>query len=161
MAQPLFLAIDLQDEVVCRNLHDNDGCLSSLNHGAMALPATSWVYRAVAREAAKEAILEAIRAEEFAGAPSRVGAIHLFESATDAALAADNWWQERRVILNVEIVFAVRVGRYDIHLLDVRADRWEEAARAYWAAQRSTFPQSEVLVDGVVRVLDWERHARH
>lgn len=158
MSQQLFLAIDIQDDVLYQNLKMNDGCLVSIAPGA-ATASGSWVYRAVTREVAKEALLESIRAKEFAGAPSRVGAIHLFDSAIDAALADSNWWQERQVILHAEILFAVRVGRFDIHLLDVRADRWKTAARAYWAAQRSPFPQCEVLVDGVVRVVGWERYA--
>lgn len=162
MSQQLFLAIDLHDEVACRNLRMNDGCLASITASGRrlpGLPSTGWACQAVTREATKEWLLETVRAREFAGAPSRVGAIHLFESATDAALADSNWWQERQVILSAEIVFATRVGCFDIHLLDVTADRWERAARAYWAAQRSSFPQYEVLVDGVVRLLGWERYA--
>ncbi len=161
--QTVFHAINVNDPIVCHNLKAFKGrfpAMSALRRANPALALAMSPYEASTRERPKEECFEQVRARQFPRCPSRLGCFFLFPTRESAERCSPEWFNGARVILEAQIVSGANVGIFDARHLDAPPDRWEVAARRYWAGELTADPRPEVLVDGEVQLVGWEPHAR-
>ena len=107
-----------------------------------------------------EAFLEQMRTREFPAAPSRTGAIFLFDDEEIARNSAQCWLKGASFeILKVRVVQGSRIHRGSLGWLEAQPAQWVEAFRAYWRGDLSPQPPGhwEYVVDGAVYFPEWER----
>lgn len=158
-----YHAIDPHDNIFCNNVFVGKGIVTAISAMRGSTPAYAGFrspYEAFTRERPKEDAFEAIRSKEYPDAPPRMGALFLFDSLSSAEQANATWWQGQRIVLQAQILFAHRFGKFDSQWLNASKDQWESAARAYWSGSMSNAPQIEALVDGMVQLIGWEPYGR-
>jgi hypothetical protein len=105
----------------------------------------------------KEKTWERVRLATAPDAPTRNGAIFLFD---DQALAQDRvakWFGgQDRILLEARIVKGSSTLRTDAHWLDADRSHWEASARSYWSGEMSATPSPEILVHGAVYFPGWK-----
>lgn len=106
----------------------------------------------------KEQVWERIRTEVNPELPSRKGAIFLFDREDLILDIMAKWFPtEMRHLLEVRVVSGGKIHRTDSKWLDCEEDRWEENAYQYWCGDIMVDPVPEVLIDGAVYFLRWQR----
>jgi len=156
-------AADPADWLFSHNLYCGRGNLSAVSAWRQADPNLTGamsLYEAFTRERPKEDFFEQVRAREFPEQPSRLGSIYLFTTREIADACNAEWWSGARTIHEARIVSAFSVGIFDSRQLDADPEQWEAAARRYWAGELTPNPRPEVVLNGTIHIVEWERHAR-
>jgi len=154
---------DPRYHVFANNVLVADGHLQATSTYRRLHPANRGVvapYEALTVHKEKEAAFERIRAEHFPRCPSRLGALFLFESHEAANAGNANFFGGQLTILEAELVNVHAIGRFDMRLLEIKEDRWDEFAHHYWSGHASTEPLWEVVLDGSIRLRGWEPYGK-
>jgi hypothetical protein len=116
------------------------------------------LYQILHRDKEKERIWEEIRKDHFPNAPSRMGAIFLFQSIREMERACSEWRFGNRTAFRA-IAIAERGSKKlvaDARWLHTTQDVWKESACRYWSGDVSEDPLREVIVHGRIFCPDWQ-----
>lgn len=103
----------------------------------------------------KESTWEEVRKKSYPSLPSRMKSLYLFDNEELAITKNKQWFDSKRVIIKVEVAKGSTIHKADAIWLDCNTSQYQVHAENYWAGNTTPSPCWEILVHGVVQVIDW------